>query len=154
MSNNYRWLQLRQLEQQLQPWRATATKAPRPREGWLRTLRLALGMSTGQLAQRLSVRQPRALQLEKGEVQETITLASLRKAADALGCDLIYALVPRQRLEDTVRGRADTVARQELQRVSHSMALENQRPGPAVEEQQLKALRDDLLAGSWQRLWK
>lgn len=154
MANDYTWLQLRQLDQQLAPWHTVSATAPRPREGWLRTLRKSLGMSTGALAKRLHISQPAVVQLEKGETKETVTLGSLRKAAAALDCDLVYALVPRKPLENMVRDQADAVARKELRTVSHSMALENQRPGPAVEEQQLHALREQLLAGSWQRLWK
>jgi predicted DNA-binding mobile mystery protein A len=154
MASDFRQLKLRQLDQQLQGWRKTAKATPRPREGWLRTLRMALGLSTGQLAERLGARQPRVLQLEKGEISDTATLASLRKAADALDCDLVYALVPRKPLEQMVRDQVDTVAKQELATVSHSMALEEQRPSYAVETRQLKELRASLLAGPWRRLWR
>jgi predicted DNA-binding mobile mystery protein A len=153
MANDFRQLKLRQLDQQLQAWRKTANANPRPREGWLRTLRTALGMSTGKLAERLGARQPRVLQLEKAEIKDTATLASLRKAADALGCDLVYALVPRKPLEQMVTDQVDKVAKQELAAVSHSMALEEQRPSYAVETRQLKELRDALLSGPWRRLW-
>jgi predicted DNA-binding mobile mystery protein A len=154
MAKDFRQLKLRQLDTQLQTWRRIANTSPRPREGWLRTLRTGLGMSTGQLAQRLGSRQPWVLQLEKAEVKGTVTLASLRKAADALGCDLVYALVPRKPLEQMVHDQADKVAKQEMATVSHSMALEEQRPSYAVETKQLSELRDTLLAGPWRRLWK
>ncbi len=154
MANDFRQLKLRQLDRQLQAWQKTAKTAPCPREGWLRALRTGLGLSTGQLAARLGTRQPWILQLEKAEVKGTASLASLRKAADVLGCDLVYALVPRKPLEQMVRERADQVARRELEAVSHSMTLEQQRPRRAVEAMQLKGLRDTLLAGPWRRLWK
>lgn len=154
MANDFRQLKLRQLDKQLQTWRKTAKTLTRPREGWLRTIRMTLGMSTGQLAERMGSRQPWVLQLEKAEVDDTATLASLRKAAEALGCELVHVLVPRKPLVQMVSDQADKVARQELATVSHSMALEEQRSSYAVETKQLSELRDTLLAGPWRRLWK
>ena len=154
MASEFRWLRLRQLDQRLETWRSVAKRAPAPKEGWLRALRRAMGLSTGQLASRLGAHQPWVLQLEKGEARGTVTLASLRKAADAMGCDLVYALVPREPLEKLVRKQASLVAKTELKSVSHSMALEMQRTSRSVESRQLKALQARLLAGPWQRLWK
>ena len=79
----------------------------RPPRGWLRAIRDALGLTTKQLARRLGVSQPRVVALEKGEIEETVTLASLRRAAEALDCRLIYALVPDRPLVDTLRERAE-----------------------------------------------
>lgn len=154
MANDFRWLKLHQLDARLEVWHAVAREAPAPKEGWLRTLRTALGLSTGQFARRLGTRQPWILQLEKAEVSGSLSLASLRKAAAALDCDLVYALVPRDALETRVRKQAERVAKAELESVGHTMALEKQRPGRAAESRQLKALRDRLLTGPWQRLWK
>jgi predicted DNA-binding mobile mystery protein A len=154
MKDNFRWLKLRQLDRQLDAWHSATARSPAPREGWLRALRTALGMTTGQLARRLGTRQPWVMQLEKSETKGTVTLASLQKAADALDCDLVYALVPRVPLEARIRRQAERLAKAELVSVSHTMALEKQSTGKAVESRQFKELRDDLLAGPWRRLWK
>jgi predicted DNA-binding mobile mystery protein A len=154
MPDDFKWLKLNQLDQQAQQWRKAAEEAPRPKGGWLRALRTALGMTTGQLAGRLGTSQPWINQLEKGEVQGTASVASLQRAAEALGCDLVYALVPRKPLEEMLRQQAEAVAKQELMTVGHSMALEQQRPSREVEAAQLKRLRDKLLDGPWRRLWK
>lgn len=153
MSLEFSQLQIRQLDKQLARWRMPA-RSPAPRTGWLRAIRHALGMSTSQLARRLGISQPRVLKLEKAEIDGSVTLASLRKAAEALGCEFVYALVPREPLEDMVRKQADRVAKAELRSVSHTMALEKQGTSKAVESQQLKALRERLLAGPRRRLWK
>lgn len=55
-----------------------------------------------------------------------MTLESLRGAADALGCDLVYALVPRTSLGEAVRVRAMEVARVEAAALADTMALEGQ----------------------------
>ena len=54
----------------------------RPRSGWLHEIRNALGMSGVQLAARLGVRQSTVAKLERTEQEETISLKSLRAAAD------------------------------------------------------------------------
>src|ERR1700722_8381925 len=80
---------------------------PRPPKGWLRAIRDALGMTTAQFARRLGVSQPRIIELEKSEVTGGVTLNTLQRAAEALGCRLVYALVPERALADTVRERAE-----------------------------------------------
>ena len=67
----------------------------RPAGGWLRPIREALGVTLTDLAKRLKVTPPAIRSFEQAEAEDRITLASLRRTADALGCDLIYALVPR-----------------------------------------------------------
>ncbi len=88
--------------------------AARPARGWIRAIRDALGMSSRQLATRMGQSQPAVSQLEHSEVDDRITLATLRRAADALECDLVYALVPRTTLDDTVRRRARSLARRDV----------------------------------------
>lgn len=97
-----------------------------PHRGWIRAIRNALGMTSAQMAKRMGVTQPRVSKLEKAELTGAVTLASLEKAADALGCTLVYVLVPRQPLEQTIHNRAQQKARFELGRVQHTMALEDQ----------------------------
>lgn len=125
----------------------------RPPRGWIRAIRDALGMTTAQLAERIGVSQPRVVRLEKAEIEDSLTLTSLRQAAEAMDCTLIYVLLPRQPLEDLVRERAQEVAGRQLSRTHHTMKLENQ----AVEALDLRAERerlvDELLRGDPSRLW-
>lgn len=74
-------------------------KMQRPHKGWIRAVKEALGMSSKQLAARLGVSPPRVTALEKSEVDETVTLASLRRAAEALDCALSIPLFPKARLK-------------------------------------------------------
>lgn len=98
----------------------------RPSQGWLRTVREALNMPQRELARRLNVSQPSVQALERREVSGAITIESLERAADALGCDLVYALIPRRPLEETLREQAEKVARSQWAAVAHTMALEDQ----------------------------
>ncbi|VAX03953.1 hypothetical protein MNBD_GAMMA20-319, partial [hydrothermal vent metagenome] len=68
----------------------------RPSRGWIKAIREALGMTTTQLAKRLGVVQSRTVAIEQAEAKGSITLNSLEKAANALDCRLVYALVPRK----------------------------------------------------------
>jgi predicted DNA-binding mobile mystery protein A len=67
----------------------------RPAAGWLRTLREALGLTLVDVARRLKITPPAVRSFEQAEAEDRITLASLRRTADAMGCELIYVLVPR-----------------------------------------------------------
>jgi predicted DNA-binding mobile mystery protein A len=84
-------------------------------------------VSTAQLAKRLGIKQPSLVALEQSEAKGTIELATLRRVAEALDCTLIYALLPNQPLETTVRDRARAFMRRRRGPVEHSMLLEDQK---------------------------
>jgi predicted DNA-binding mobile mystery protein A len=126
----------------------------RPRRGWIRAIREALGMTTAQLGRRMGVSQPRASVIEKAEAAGSITLESLERAAHALDCRLVYALVPRENLEAHVRDRARGLAMKRLRAVSHSMALEDQRVEDSDELAHLERLTEKLLNGPGSKLWE
>ena len=67
--------------------------------------------------------------MEKSEAAAKIRIETLRRAADALDCNLVYALVPRQGLQHVVEERARNIALNHLSRVSHTMAMEDQAVG-------------------------
>src|SRR5215217_3554600 len=106
----------RRLDARLSPLRESDALT-RPPRGWVRAIRDALGMTTGQLAQRLGVSQPRVSDIEKRETHDTITLETLRKTAEALNCTLVYALVPNQPLEQMARERARMIAEAQIARM-------------------------------------
>ncbi|WP_263366466.1 mobile mystery protein A [Edaphobacter bradus] len=144
MRGEFRNLRLKQLDRALEPYR-TARKESRPSKGWIRAIRQALGVSSGDLARRLGTSRQLPLQLEKGEAEDRITLKSLRAAANALDCDLVYALVPRaDSMQELIENRARVEAKNRVLGVEHSMALENQAVGridEAVEEETRRLVR-------------
>jgi predicted DNA-binding mobile mystery protein A len=103
------------------------SQGARPPRGWIRAIRESLGMTTAQMASRLGVQQPRVIELEKGEVSGNITVQSLERAASALGCRFVYALVPIKPLTQTLEDRALRVADQKIASVEQTMRLEDQR---------------------------
>ena len=141
MRTEFRNLRLKQLDRSLEPFQA-ARKAPRPSRGWIRAVRQALGVSSGELARRLGTSRQLPLQLEKGEAEDRITLKSLRAVANALDCDLVYAFVPRAgSMQELIEYRAHAEAKKNVLGVEHSMALENQAVGRIDEAVETEARR-------------
>lgn len=124
-----------------------------PGQGWIRSIRDALGMSARQLAQRAGVTQPSVTLWEKREISGAITMASLRKAADAMQCDLVYALVPRKPLQKLIEDRAVEVAGKMIEPVSHSMALEGLQTDALRRNRLIRETARRLIEESPGRLW-
>lgn len=97
-----------------------------PSEGWLRTVRKALGMSGAQLGRRMGVTRARIAAAEQAELTGGITLRSMQAAAEAMGCRFVYAIVPPQSVEDMVTAQARKKALAVVGTVSRHMALEGQ----------------------------
>src|SRR3972149_2293310 len=70
---------------------------------------------------RLKITPQSVTDIEKSEATGSIQLKTLSRAAEALGCTLVYALVPKTSLEGAVRKRARRIAMKDLQRVAHTM---------------------------------
>ncbi|QKK33787.1 mobile mystery protein A (plasmid) [Rhizobium indicum] len=116
-----------------------------PPKGWVRALRDALGMTGAQLGLRMGIRPQTVEAIEKSEASGTIQLSTLRRAAEALDCTLVYALVPNTSLEEATDARARKIALRELQRVAHTMRLEAQGTKDADLEARVQTyIRDHL----------
>jgi len=145
-------LPLQQLDKTLTPWRSVPRL--RPAGGWLRAVRQALGMTTRQLARSVGVTQAAVADAERSEAKGDITLTTLQRYAAALDCEVVYALVPKRPLQEVVYERADRIAQDQVARVSHSMALEDQSTSSEHSELQIAELRRKLLEGKRSRLWQ
>jgi predicted DNA-binding mobile mystery protein A len=144
-------LPLSHLDEQLGPLRG---RLPiRPRVGWLRAIREALGMTGHQFAKAAGTAVSTVQAAERSEAKGDIALATLARYAEVLGCDLHYVLVPRTPLRQMVDQRADAIARREVAAVHHSMALEDQATSHEQMERQVADLRRKLLEGPRSRLW-
>jgi predicted DNA-binding mobile mystery protein A len=143
---------IRHLDQRFSKLRPLA-EIQRPPKGWVRAIRDALGMTTAQLGRRLKVSQPRIVELEHAEVNGGVSLHTLQRAAEALGCRLVYALVPVKPLAEIVRTRAEEVAALRSSSVEHTMLLEDQ---AVLDKKAARELRErviDELMRHPARLW-
>ena len=153
MNTKFKRLLLKQIGEQLAKF-GTLKELRAPASGWIKTIRSALGMSMSQLANRLGVSQPRIHSIERAEVDGTITMNTLRKVAEALDCELVYAFIPREGLEAMRQQQARSVAEKLMDRVSHTMALEKQEVSKETTEFQLQELINELLNEHPKRLWE
>jgi predicted DNA-binding mobile mystery protein A len=127
------------LDGRLATIRQAAPSFVAPRGGWLRAIRESMGLPSQVLGDRLGLNGRTIRRLERSEQDGVVRLDTLARAADALGCDLVYAIVPRRPLEQSVFERALELATAELTRVDHSMALEEQSTGADDERARLLA---------------
>lgn len=109
-------------------------------------------MSQEALAARLGVTRGAVHKLEHAEAVGGVTLAKLSEVAAALDCTLVYALVPRTTLEETVWTQARRLAATSIGYAGRTMALEAQ---GVDEERQFEAeerFAADLIARG--ALWR
>jgi predicted DNA-binding mobile mystery protein A len=71
-------------------------------------------MTSRELGNRLGVSHARVGQLERGEVDGSVRLSTLRRVAAALNCRLVCVFVPNEPLEDMVRRQAHRKAAEEV----------------------------------------
>ena len=120
----------------------------RPQQGWLKTIREFLGMTTTQLAKRINVSQPRIINLEKNE--KNTKISTMERIADALNCDFVYAFVPRENIDDIIYNQAKKKALKIMSKVNKNMELENQL---AQDSDTLEDLIKELTEHNIARIW-
>jgi len=114
------------LDSQLSALAVARAKSSKPAKGWLGAVRGALGLSMQQVASRMGIKRQPYREIETREARETVSLGVLRRAADAMDCELVYFLVPRtapsfQKLSERFDPLHDN-----LKAVDQSMKLEGQ----------------------------
>lgn len=125
-----------------------------PKSGWIKAIRESLGMTSQQLAERMGIQQSGVIALERREVEKTISLETLQKAARAMGCELVYALVPQESLEKIVDEQAKASAARIFKSTLHTMRLEQQQVGNAETSLHLQELATELKNKLDNRLWR
>ena len=68
---------------------------------WIRTVRTRRSIQGKQLAKKMQVSPARISVLEKDEQRGAVTLKMMQKAADALDCTFVYALIPKSQQHAT-----------------------------------------------------
>ena len=127
---------------------------PIAKQGWIRTIRNAIGMTADDLGLRLGVTGTAVRLLEKSEVNSTIQLDSLQRVANALDCDVVITLKPRSTLAKMVQRQARMRAHEIAQRVSVTMALEDQAVGSDFIHSKIESIYEELLnsRGLWHEI--
>ena len=126
MKPEFRELRLSQLDRSLETFAVTRSVS-RPKRGWLRAVREALGITIRDIARRMRKAPQTVAAFEKSEETHRITLQTLRHYAEAMGCELVYAIVPKAgSLKQLVESRTRDTVESDVRAVEHTMALEDQ----------------------------
>ena len=126
MKPAFRNLRLSQLDRNLELVRSLP---PRPSDGWIASVREALGLSQRQVGKKMGASGQAIQQFEQAEAEDRITLRAMRRVAGTMGCDLVYVFVPKsgsfpELAEQPTRERAA----RDVKSVIQTMALEDQKP--------------------------
>lgn len=125
-----------------------------PPTGWMKAVRLALGISLQQLANKLSITKQSMNEIELREKDGTITLKSLKEAAKALDMQLVYGLVPKDgSLENLIERKAQELAVQIVNRTSNTMKLEDQKNSAERIKKAIEQRTEDLKREIPKMLW-
>jgi len=125
-----------------------------PRDGWIKTIRTALGISRSILAKRCKISRQRLDRIEHDEVAKKTTLETLENVAKQLDCKFVYAFVPKDKLAHIVEKQAERKAIKQVEIASHSMALENQALSKNSLRKQIQLTKKAMLSKSIKDIWK
>ena len=69
-------------------------------KSWLRSARQAQKLKGVDLAKRMAVSPSRISMMERDEERGAVTLKMMQKAAQAMDCEFVYAVIPKKALKD------------------------------------------------------
>ena len=119
-------LQIQQLNSKMLTVAAIKKITPPP-TGWIKEVRNALGMTSQQLGNKLSITKQSIQIIERREVEGSITLKTLRDVANGLDMELVYGFVPKDgTLDALIERKARELAIKIVNRTSNTMKLEDQ----------------------------
>ena len=122
--------------------------------GWIQSARLALGMSLRQLAERIGVSVSALTNFEKREQADSVSLATLKKAANAMDMELVYYFKPKDgSIKNVVEKQARKKAQEILDQSNQTMKLEDQETNSSSQKRELERLTKDIMSKMPQKLW-
>ena len=123
-----------------------------PKIGWIKTLRIALSMSGASLARRLGMHRSITSYLERAEHDGSITIKKLQEVAQAIDCELIYAIVPKPivnnknpSINDIINKQAEIKASKIVNSASTQMMLEDQKLTDKALRKEVERLTKQLI---------
>jgi len=126
-----------------------------PSEGWIATVRHALGLTGAQLGRLTGKTRATISAAEKSEREGGITLQNLSAMADAMNCKLVYALVPKDgSVSELLEAQAYRKAEALVSKASAHMALEKQALHSEERARQVELLAEELLRERPSEIWE
>ena len=94
MAERERKLARRRLDEEMQPYRRAGIRKD-PTNGLLRAVRRALGLPMAEIAGKMGVSESAVFRFEAIEGKGSIKLSTISRVAEAMGCKLVYGIVPK-----------------------------------------------------------
>ncbi len=116
---------INQLSQKLKVFESLKN-TPRPPKGWIRAIRTALGINNRQFSNLLNVHKSRISKIEQDEINDALTIKTMRNVAEALDCEFVYGFAPKTTLSKTIEKRAREVVQKTINKTNYTMRLEKQ----------------------------
>ena len=124
-----------------------------PAKGWIRAIRDAIGMTGEQLAKRLNTNKQRVSRIEHDEKLGKVKIETLKNVAKAMDCVFLYAFVPRDSLDQTVKEQAKVIAKKRMARSNQMMRLEKQELSDSEKAKAMKTIIDEIVETMPKSLW-
>jgi predicted DNA-binding mobile mystery protein A len=125
-----------------------------PSEGWLVSLRKALGMSGTQVAKRMGVTRSAIYQAERNEREGAISISQMEKLAEAMGGRFVYAIILEGSVQDVIRAQAYRKAEARVRRAGAHMALESQSLSREQTKRKIDELAEQLMRDMPSDFWE
>lgn len=125
-----------------------------PSQGWIFTIRTALGMSLRQLALRINITAQSMKEIENREVEGGLTLKGLNEVGKALNMRFVYGFIPLDdSIEKMIEKQALKIAKEVVWRTSNSMSLEDQENNQVRLENAVKSRMEEIKNEIPRYLW-
>jgi len=130
-------------------------KDENPPNGWIYSIRMALGMSMRQLGKLAEITPQGVKDIETREKNGNITLASLEQIGKKLNMKLVYGFVPLDgSLQKMIDKRAIDIATKIVARTANTMKLEDQAVSQAMLKKSIKAKAQEIKQNNLKSLWE
>jgi predicted DNA-binding mobile mystery protein A len=93
MREKKRQLERKRLDMEMRPFRRAAQEK-KPTAGLLRAVRQTLNIPLAEITEKMGVDRSVVFGLETSELKGTITFSSMVHMAEAMGCNVVYGIVP------------------------------------------------------------
>jgi len=153
MSSIQKTLIQKQMDELIQSF-VSGKQNARTSAGWIQSARLALGMSLRQLAERVGVSVSALTNFEKREQADSVSLATLKKVANAMDMELVYYFKSKDgSIKNAVEKQARKKAQEILNQSNQTMKLEDQETNSSSQELELERLTKDIMSKMPQNIW-
>jgi len=122
-------------------------------EGWIKLVRQALGMSGAQLARKMGVSRALVSNTEKAETEGRVTIKKMHEFAEAMECEFVYCMIPKDKIETILAQRAAEKAKLIVDRTNRHMSLEAQGLSNEQANSEVERLASEILKGKISNLW-